>query len=380
MTLIKLSFQYQIKLNYIIKKVQKIKHQYIGEILMSKTRIEWVDLVRAIAILTVLYIHATDGIYIISSDAIMNYTLFSRVFQFASLFIGRLGVPFFLMITGFLLLDREYDNERTQKFWRNNCKNLVIITIIWAVIYAISLQVVSVNSASVNFTEAGNLFFSHMWYMPMIIGMYLSMPFVTAALKHFDNKVILHATIVFSLLAYVMPFVTTVFDMNGISGVTLQYSLGFSGGVYGIYLVLGYLVKKGEFKKVPMYVLGLLAMISFIICVLFQYYAFIKGYNFFLWYEFPFVAIGSFALFEATSRRQNIKAYGFVKFLSKYSFAVFLIHNLFRLPLLPVVVKLPFTEPVKAIILWILLIFFSYLAAVIVYRIPKFGKYILYMR
>ena len=52
---------------------------------MAKTRIEWIDLVRAIAILTVLYIHATDGIYIISSDAIMNYTLASRIFQFASL-------------------------------------------------------------------------------------------------------------------------------------------------------------------------------------------------------------------------------------------------------------------------------------------------------
>ena len=64
---------------------------------MSQNRIEWIDLVRAIAILTVLYIHATDGIYIISSDAIMNYTLFSRIFQFASLFIGRIGVPFFLM-------------------------------------------------------------------------------------------------------------------------------------------------------------------------------------------------------------------------------------------------------------------------------------------
>lgn len=34
---------------------------------MNKTRIEWIDLVRAIAILTVLYIHSVDGIYIISS-------------------------------------------------------------------------------------------------------------------------------------------------------------------------------------------------------------------------------------------------------------------------------------------------------------------------
>jgi len=370
-----------LKLNYIFKKIHKVKYQlFFGGKLMSKTRIEWVDLVRAIAILTVLYIHATDGIYIVSSDATLHYTLFSRIFQFASLFIGRLGVPFFLMITGYLLLDRQYDDERTQKFWIKNCKDLIIVTVIWSLIYAVSLQFVSVNSAGVNFTEAGNLFFSHMWYMPMIIGMYLSIPFVTAALNHFNNKVIIQATIVFSILAFVMPFITTVFDMNGISGVTLQYSLGFSGGVYGIYLVIGYLVKKGAFKRISTPKLGLMALISFIICVLFQYYAFIKGYNFFLWYEFPFVAIGSFALFEATSRRQNVKTYTLVKFLSKYSFAVFLIHNMFRLPLLPVVAKLPYTEPVKAIILWILLIFLSYIAAAIIYRIPRFGKYVLYMR
>ncbi len=347
---------------------------------MSKTRIEWIDLVRAIAILTVLYIHATDGIFIISSDASMHYTLFSRVFQFASLFIGRIGVPFFLMITGYLLLDRYYDDEKTRKFWRNNCKGLIIITILWAVIYAISLQAVAVGNQSVNFSEAGTLFFSHMWYMPMIIGMYLSLPFVTAALRQFDNRTIINATIVFSLLAYVMPFITTLCDINGISGVTIQYSLGFSGGVYGIYLILGYLIKKGEFKRLSMTQLGLMAFVSFAICVIFQYYAFIRGYNFFLWYDFPFVAIGSFALFEATSRRKSVKFYSGVKVLSKYSFAVFLIHNLFRLPLLPVVVKLPFTEPVKAIILWILLIIFSYIAAAIIYRIPRFGKYILYMR
>ncbi len=30
---------------------------------MSENRVEWIDFVRAIAIITVLYIHATDGIY-----------------------------------------------------------------------------------------------------------------------------------------------------------------------------------------------------------------------------------------------------------------------------------------------------------------------------
>ncbi|WP_407453298.1 acyltransferase [Methanobrevibacter sp.] len=347
---------------------------------MGKTRVEWIDLVRAIAILTVLYIHATDGIFIISSDSIMNYTIYSRIFNFISLFIGRIGVPFFLMITGYLMLDRKYDDERVRKFWYKNCKGLIIITVIWSIIYAVSLQFITVKTSQVNVAEAGNLFFSHMWYMPMIIGMYLSMPFVSAALEKFDTRTIYQATIVFALLAFLLPFITTLLSMHGIENVTIQYCLGFSGGVYGIYIIIGYLTKKDYFKKYSSNKLRLLAIVSFLICVLFQYYAFIKGFDFFLWYEFPFILTGSFALFELCSRRGKIRAYPLVSFLAKYSFAVFLVHNLFRLPLLPLVVQLPYSEPVKAIILWILLIFFSYLATVIIYRIPRFGKYILYMR
>ncbi len=346
----------------------------------SKKRVEWIDFVRALAILTVLYIHANDGIFIISSDAILHYTLFSRIFNFASLFIGRIGVPLFLMITGYLLLDRIYDDARVRKFWENNCKKLIIVTIIWAIIYAICLQFVTINSSSVNFGEAGTLFFSHMWYMPMIIGMYLSMPFVSASLRHYDSKTVWYAAIVFTLLAFLLPFITTVFDMTGIKNVAIQYCLGFSGGVYGIYIILGYLVKKGQFKKISNMKLWIITIISFLICVLFQYYAFKIGYAFRLWYEFPFVLTGSFALFELSSRMKKVRAFPFVSFLSKYSFAVFLVHNLFRLPLLPVIVKLPYTEPIKVIILWILLIIFSYIAVVIIYRIPRFGKYILYMR
>ena len=347
---------------------------------MAKTRIEWIDLVRAIAILTVLYIHATDGIFIISSDAILNYTLASRIFNFASLFIGRIGVPFFLMITGYLLLDRSYDDDNTKKFWSKNCKALIIVTVIWTIIYILSLQAVTVSSPAVNPIEAGTLFFSHMWYMPMIIGMYLSIPFVASALKHFDDKIVFQALLVFSFLAFVMPFITAFCEIENIKNVAIQYSLGFSGGVYGIYIILGYLVKKGMFKNIARYKLWILTIVSFLICVLFQYYAFIKGHDFFLWYEFPFILLGSFALFELCSRKKSVRFYSQVKVLSKYSFAVFLIHNLFRLPLLPVVVMFPFSEPVKAIILWILLTIFSFTAAAIIYRIPKFGKYILYMR
>ncbi len=347
---------------------------------MNKTRIEWIDLVRAIAILTVLYIHSVDGIFIISSDEIINLTLYSRIFEYASLFVGRIGVPFFLMITGYLLLDRAYDDAKVKKFWNNNCKTLIAVTLLWSVIYAVSIFVISNRYTQVNPVEAGNLFFSHMWYMPMIIGMYLSIPFAAAAFRSFDDRTIFQATVVFSLLAFCLPFISLLFDMEGIQNVSIQFCLGFSGGIYGIYIILGYLVKRGMFKDISSKIWWLIAIISFIICVLFQIYAFNKGYNFFLWYEFPFILTGSFALFELVSRMESVRCYSQVKILSKYSFAVFLIHNLFRLPLLPFIVMLPFTEPVKALILWILLIILSYAAAAIIYRIPKFGKFLLYMR
>ena len=234
---------------------------------MSENRVEWIDFVRAIAILTVLYIHATDGIYIISSDAIMNYTIYSRIFNFASLFIGRIGVPFFLMITGYLLLDRSYNDERVRKFWSKNCKGLIIVTVIWSVIYAISLQFITIGSSQINVSEAGNLFFSHMWYMPMIIGMYLSMPFVSSALEKFSPRTIYQATIVFTLLAFLLPFITVILSMHGIQNVNIQYCLGFSGGVYGIYIILGYLVKKGLFKKYSSKLMGLIVLVfNWILC------------------------------------------------------------------------------------------------------------------
>ena len=106
-----------------------------------------------------------------------------------------------------------------------NCKKLVIVTVIWSVIYAICLQFVTIKSSHVNVAEAGNLFFSHMWYMPMIIGMYLSMPFVASALEKYETDTIWNASIVFSFLAFLLPFITTVLAMHGIQNVNIQYFL-----------------------------------------------------------------------------------------------------------------------------------------------------------
>ena len=346
---------------------------------MSQTRIKYIDLLRAIAILTVLYCHAVDGIYIINMTSSAVLSLSTKIFQFISLFIGRLGVPFFLMITGYLLLDRKYDERKVRKFWSKNCFGLIAVTLIWIAIYIVSLQFLTINQNISNPVEAGRILFSHMWYMPMIIGIYITIPFVASAVQNFNEKTILQVTSIFIILAFIIPLITTLLEMHGIKNMNLESDLGFSGGIYGVYIILGYLIKKGVFKEISEYTLGIVATVSFMCGVLFQYYTFISGFPFLLWYESPFILLGSFSLFELISRLGTVRLYSGVKFLSKYAFAVFLIHNIYRIPLLSFITLIPLPTPLQTIILWILLIILSYGTAILIYRIPIIGKYILYM-
>ena len=90
----------------------------------KKTRIRWIDLARAVAILLVVLCHATESVYQLNLENMTSLSFQSRVFGFACFTAGRLGVPLFLMITGSLLLSRDYDNDRIKSFWIKNWVHL----------------------------------------------------------------------------------------------------------------------------------------------------------------------------------------------------------------------------------------------------------------
>ena len=84
----------------------------------------------------------------------------------------------------------------------------------------------------------------------MILGIYVLIPFVANALKNMDRKLFLFPILFFTICAFSKPILSL---YNAIlspdSPVSVQFSLGYSGGVYGLYLVFGYLVKTGCFKR-----------------------------------------------------------------------------------------------------------------------------------
>ena len=93
-----------------------------------------------------------------------------------------------------------------------------------------------------------------------------------------------------------------------------------------MYLIGGYLIKKGFFEKIKTWVLVVALTVSFVIAVVLQYYAYGKDISAGVWYDSPLIYICAVAGFELASRYQaKVLDNPFMELVSRYSFAIFLI-------------------------------------------------------
>ena len=98
----------------------------------KKERIIFLDYLRVFAIISVLLCHSTQAIYVFETDYVKSISAQSKYMLLTLFTCGRMfGVPIFLMITGYLLLGKEYNDEKIVRFWKNSWLHLVICTMIW---------------------------------------------------------------------------------------------------------------------------------------------------------------------------------------------------------------------------------------------------------
>lgn len=160
------------------------------------------------------------------------------------------------------------------------------------------------------------------------------------------------------------------------------FSLGFSGGCYGLIFICGYLLKRGVFKMQSCF-LALTFVISFVLLVLLQSWSYHNGYGYYLWYDNILLLIAAICLFELGSRIRcfgSQKIASVISFLSTYSFSIYLTHNLVKEAVLPLFETLHYSRPVKTVLLWPVLFGGGLLASVLIARIPKVGRFVLYIK
>lgn len=71
---------------------------------------------------------------------------------------------------------------------------------------------------------------NHIWYLPMIIGLYLLVPFVANGLRSLDYKLLRFPIIIMFMAVMVFPVIEIIMKGVGMETLSIKLSDGFSGG------------------------------------------------------------------------------------------------------------------------------------------------------
>lgn len=253
--------------------------------LKASSRVVWLDVVRLIAMFTVVCCHCTDpfNFYPGTAPNIEDIKFWGAVYGA----VLRPCVPLFVMITGALLLPVRGD---ASVFYKKRIPRVFFPFLIWSVIYNLfpwitgllgveprvildffpySGEEVMRQSLAVSMGYIAELPFNfsildvHMWYIYLLIGLYLYLPIFSAWVEKASEKAKLWFLAVWGvtlLIPYYNEFVaqylwgTCSWNSFGM----LYYFAGFNG-----YLLLGHYLRNHDWTGrqaaligVPMFVVG----------------------------------------------------------------------------------------------------------------------------
>ena len=328
----------------------------------KKNRIEFLDIARTFAIISVVLCHSVELIYNMKLEGWENLSVQSQMFRTICFTIGRLGVPIFLLITGYLILNKQIDNDDDViNFYKKNLLPLVVTTEIWIVIYNIFIPIYTHERFEFSSLIKNMLFIEqvplmNMWYMPMIIGMYIALPFVSKIMHTFSMKSLKFAMIIVFLLKFLLPTINVVLNIWNLKLLGNIIDIGFLGGGYGLYIVSGYLISRGKLKKEKSRNICIIGIISFVLACVIQIISYNNLIEYAIWYDSVFIYICTICIFELCTRIniQNInkRVINASTYISKISLSIFFLHIIIAMIATPIIGKLAIINPVKVLILF----------------------------
>ncbi len=343
----------------------------------SETRKVYLDYLRIFATFAVMILHISAINWYKADVNSYNWQVLN---EFDSLV--RWGVLVFVMISGALFLNKDIP---TKKIYSKYILRLVLSFIAWALVYAIFKEGAIKNKISV--AIEGHY---HMWFIFMIIGLYMCIPFIKAIIQ--DNKRLKYYLSLSIIFAYTIPLLIVLLEDFGnsiiirglisinyhITSMNMHMVLGFAGC-----FVLGYYIDKINLNKKVRSIIYILGVLGFLFTICMTSIVSIKTQHFCEHYHDYFTlnvlleAIAVFTMFKYRSYK-NEKLNWFIQKLSKYSFGAYLVHILVleKLESLTGLNTLSFNPLLSVIVIGFIVYTVSFIISTILNHIPIVKKYL----
>ena len=294
--------------------------------------------------------------------------------------LSRFAVPVFVMITGALLLNKEYElgaflkKRLTRIIWPFLFWSLVFIGYCW---YDEELNFTSDfwHNTGIVLHQLQNGAYYHLWYVYMLIGLYLIIPVLGKFVRNASEKEIRYFLVVwFIVIAFSQPYLAHYWPQ-----VDVRYFSGYIG-----YLVLGHYLANKPIPKsgllIPLWVYYLVCLASI---VLGTYFVSESTHSLStIMYEplGPFIILysaGIFLLVKATPYRIPRWLVGIRDIAGNYSLGIYLCHALFLTLLGDWGISYLLCDPWLSIPITALVCFMlSFALIFILSKIPVVGKYL----
>lgn len=197
---------------------------------MNHQRIKYLDDLRVIGIFAIILVHVAS-LWVTSTIVGVDWQKLAST-------IGNIGVPIFLMISGALLLNKNYPT--VSGFYKKRFPRITIPFIFWIIIYGIySLHTTGISNLSY---DIANTFLNNLgWYFYLIVGVYLAIPFINEFIRNRGLNEVRYFIIIFILASV---FYTACRFFNITSYLDLRF---FIGGLS--YVIVGYYLANVKIKS-----------------------------------------------------------------------------------------------------------------------------------
>lgn len=350
----------------------------------NHNRVVYFDYLRVAAVIAVIVLHVAAQYWYDIGGASLEWQIFNFYDG-----IVRWGVPIFVMISGALFLSREVSIEMLYKKY---ISRMLVAYFFWVLFYAIIEQMAAAPSQRQSLSII-NLFIDrkyHLWFIPMIIGLYMCLPIIKELVK--SKTAVRHYLILSFIFAFFIPqlvnisndyiggeFAKSLNQLNEVVFGKMQMHLVLG---YPFYFILGNQLNKLELTKKQrlfVYILGMIGFFGTVVLnavVAYRTDMPCKVYynNFSINVLLEAVAVHTwFKYRNYNSDRINT----FAALLGKYSFGVYLVHIFVIEKLQTFGIDTFMYHPFVSVpIISIIAIIISFAISFLLHQIPRIHKWI----